>query len=244
MLKQNNVFKIINQDSLNPLILTCEHASSYIPESYCNLGLFSEALETHIARDKGCAALTAKLAELLECTAFLAGVSRLFIDYNRRENESSLILSESDQVIIPGNANITEQERVFRIKNYHRPYYQAIFNKINALKAKNITPVIFSIHGFTPQLKGGAFRPWNAGILYVKENAFATKLLQGLQKVSGIKVDANVPYDMRQYNTGAAAICGEDIGLLNAVIEIRDTEFDNIDAGAAKWADILASLLK
>ena len=161
MQEQNKVFEIINPNSASGLILTCEHASSQIPESYNNLGLSADKLDTHIARDKGCKELTEVLAQKLGCTAFIAGYSRLFIDYNRRENEDSLILDESDKVLILGN----------------------------------------------------------------------------------LKVDANVPYDMRQYNTGAAAICGEDIGLENAVIEIKDTEFNDMQAGVTKWSDLLINIL-
>lgn len=239
----NKVYDIINNESVNPLILTCEHASALIPEAYHNLGLPAAALDTHIARDKGCGKLTVALAEKLECTAFIAGYSRLFIDYNRRENEDSLILAESDKVVIPGNQNLTAAEREYRLANFHRPYYKAINHKITTLQNRGITPLIFSIHGFTPQLKGGTFRPWNAGILYVKENAFANRLLAGLKKEADLSVDANVPYDMRQYNTGAAAICGEDIGLENAVIEIRDTEFDDMSKGVEKWSRLLAKIL-
>lgn len=243
MQKEGNIYKILNADSTNPLILTCEHASALIPAAYHNLGLPQSTLDTHIARDKGCKELTEKLAQKLGCTAFLAGYSRLFIDYNRRENESSLILDESDKVLIPLNQNLTDKERKYRIENYHRPYYKAIFDKIEALQQQSITPKIFSIHGFTPQLRGGTYRPWHAGILYVKNNPFAEQILNGLKQYSELKTDANVPYDLRQYNTGAAAICGEDIGLLNAVIEIRDTEFDDISHGANKWANILADIL-
>ncbi|MBR6355933.1 MAG: N-formylglutamate amidohydrolase [Alphaproteobacteria bacterium] len=243
-MQEFNPYKIINPHSQNPLILTCEHASAQIPAGYDNLGLSAAELDTHIARDKGCGALTEMLAKKLNCTAFLANYSRLFIDYNRRENEASLILNESDGVAVKGNQNLSAAEREFRLKHFHRPYYAAIFAKIRDLQAQNITPTLFSIHGFTPQLKGGAFRPWNAGILYVKENPFALRLLAELQKNPDLKIDANVPYDMRQYNTGAAAICGEDIGLQNAVIEIRDTEFDDIAAGAKKWCQILSRILR
>ncbi len=240
---QNKVYEVINRDSRCPLILTCEHASAEIPAGYGNLGLSPAWLDTHIARDKGCGELTAALAQKLGCTAFLAGYSRLFIDYNRRENEDSLIVDESDKIIIPGNQNLTEAERAYRVENYHRPYYQAIFAKIKALQEQGIMPQIFSIHGFTPQLRGGSFRPWQAGILYVTKNPLAEKLLNGLRAEPDIQADANVPYDMRQYNTGAAAICGEDIGLENAVIEIRDTEFADIASGAAKWCEILSKIL-
>ena len=239
-----NPYRVINANSMNPLILTCEHASSYIPEKYQNLGLSTEQLDTHIARDKGCALLTEKLSVNLNCTAFLANYSRLLIDYNRRENEDSLIVEQSDGVTIVGNLDLTVQEKQYRIEKYHRPYYQAIFAKIADLREHGIMPMIFSVHGFTPQLKGGAFRPWNAGILYARENPLAIKLLRSLQKYSELKVDANVPYDMRRYNTGVATVCGEDIGLENAVIEIRDTEFDNMTEGVAKWADILTDVFQ
>ncbi len=243
MQKQDKVYEVINPNVQNSLILTCEHASAIIPEQYKNLGLLPHKLDTHIARDKGCKELTEALAHKIGCTAFIAGYSRLFIDYNRRENEASLIVEESDKVLIPGNQNLSDKERKYRIENFHRPYYEAIRKKIADLQSKGITPKIFSIHGFTPQLKGGTYRPWNAGILYVKPNNFAEKLLKGLQSHKELKVDANVPYDMRQYNTGAAAICGEDIGLENAVIEIKDTEFDDIQKGVTKWSDLLIKIL-
>jgi len=243
-MQEIKVYDVINEDSFNPVILTCEHASNKIPEGYDNLGVSTKALDTHIARDKGCKKLTEMLAKRLGATAFIAGYSRLFIDYNRRENEDSLIVDESDKVLVPGNLNISDKEREYRIKNYHRPYYQAIFEKIESLQKKGITPKIFSIHGFTPQLRGGSFRPWHAGVLYVKENPFAEKILRELKGYKEIVSGANVPYDMRQYNTGAAAICGEDIGLENAVIEIRDTEFEDIEQGCWKWADILEKAVR
>lgn len=243
-MQESEVYKVINEDSLNPLILTCEHASNKIPEGYNNLGLSEKVLDTHIARDKGCKELTEILAKRLGATAFIAGYSRLYIDYNRRENEDSLILDESDKVLIPGNLNISKEEKEYRIKNYHRVYYEAIFKKIECLQERGIKPRIFSVHGFTPQLRGGSFRPWHAGVLYVKENMFANQILRWLKGNKDLICGANVPYDMRVYNTGAAAICGEDIGLENAVIEIRDSEFEDMEKGCRKWADILEGVLK
>ncbi len=243
MQEQNKVFDVINADSSSSLILTCEHASAVIPAGYGSLGLPESMLDTHIARDKGCGKLTETLAQKLGCTAILASFSRLFIDANRREEEAELIVEESDKIFIPGNRDISPAERQYRIENYHRPYYQAIMAKIQKLQEQGKTPRIFSIHSFTPQLRGGTYRPWHAGILYVKENNLADRLLRELQKEPALKVDANVPYDMRHYNTGAAVICGEDIGLENAVIEIRDTEFDNLEFGVEKWSSLLCNIL-
>ena len=243
MQEQCNPYSIINEDSLNPLILTCEHASSIIPKEYNNLGLDEKYLDTHIARDKGCKELTITLSKRLNCTAFLANYSRLFIDYNRRATEESLILDESDEISIPGNKNISLKEREYRISKYHKPYYDAIYAKINQLKSKSIEPKILSIHGYTPKLQKGDYRPWHAGILYVKENPLTDKMLNGLKLKKDILVDANVPYDMRLYNTGSSTICGEDLGLENATIEIKDTEFENITQGVNKWCEYISEII-
>lgn len=243
MLAEDKPFTIINPDSQNSLILTCEHASSAIPEQYQNLGLSAEQLDTHIARDKGCKEVTVALAKKLGCCAFLGNYSRLLIDLNRRENEAELIVEVSDNVVIPGNINITDSEKEKRIKNYYRPYYQAILNKIQTLKMQGIEPRIFSVHGFTPQLKNGPFRPWNAGVLYIQQTPLSQRLLKGFHNYTDLKIDSNVPYDLRKYKTGASVICGVEQGLDNALIEIRDSEFADIEAGASKWADMLSGIL-
>ena len=49
----DKAYNVVNADSQKPLILTCEHASALIPDSYQNLGLDADCLNTHIARDKG-----------------------------------------------------------------------------------------------------------------------------------------------------------------------------------------------
>lgn len=234
---------IINPESTSDLILTCEHASALIPEQYQNLGLKEKDLQTHIARDKGCGGLTVALAQKLGCCAFLGKYSRLLIDLNRRENEEELIVSVSDKKIIPGNENISDEEKQHRLNTYYRPYYQAVFDKIASLKKQGIQPRLFSVHGFTPQLKGGTFRPWHAGILYMEQTPLSQRLLKGLSAYSELKIDSNVPYDLRKYNTGASVICGAEQGLDNALIEIRDTEFDDIQSGTEKWCAALSGIL-
>ncbi len=240
---QNNSFRIINKDSQKPLILTCEHASEKIPEEYNNLGLENKYYDTHIARDKGCGKLTECLAEKLGVTAFIGGYSRLLVDLNRRENEEELIVKESDKVIIPGNANISDEEKEKRLSEYYRPYHQAIENKIAELRKAGIIPQVFSVHGFTPQLQGGSFRPWHAGILYLEENPLVNKVNQRISEFKDLIVGKNVPYDLRKYNTGASVIHGAENNLENCLIEIRDDEFANMEKGVSKWCEILAYAL-
>lgn len=240
---QNSHFKIINKDSKHSLILTCEHASNKVPDEYNNLGLENKYYDTHIARDKGCGKLTERLAEKLGVTAFIGGYSRLLVDLNRRENEEELIVKESDKITIPGNANVSPEEKEKRLSTYYRPYHQAIEDKIAKLKKAGITPRIFSVHGFTPQLKGEDFRPWNTGILYLEENPLVNKVNRRISEFKDLVVGQNVPYDLRRYKTGASVVHGAENNLENGLIEIRDDEFDDMEQGVSKWCDILAYAL-
>lgn len=237
-----SVFELINENSLSQMILTCEHASADVPEEYCDLGLVKAELNRHIARDKGCREITKLLAGKLGCWAILGKYSRLLIDLNRKENEEELIVTQSDGTLIPGNQNLEDNERQKRIEIYYRPYYEAIEMQINNIRSNGKEPIIFSIHSYTPQLKGGAYRPWQAGVLFRKQTNFAGYLYRSLLKTGKI-VGENVPYDLRKYNTGAAVVCGEQKGLDYALIEIRDDAFDNMEKGTREWSCLLADIL-
>lgn len=239
----DKTFEIVNQSSRSPFIITCEHASPAVPSAYGSLGLSSLAFDTHIARDKGAGCVARLLAQKLGCCAILGKYSRLLIDLNRRENEDELIVSESDGVVIPANQNIMSDERERRLNCYYRPYHEAVLRQISVLQQKGKQPVIFSVHSYTPQLKGGMYRPWNAGILWHKKTNLSAFLLQNLSDMSHKIVGENVPYDLRLYNTGTVVLCGEEKGLDYGLIEIRDDEFDQFEKGVSFWAETLADVL-
>lgn len=239
-----NSYTVINPDSGSPLVLTCEHASAKIPAAYNNLGLPDSAFQTHIARDFGCAELTAALAGALNCTAFLGNWSRLLIDLNRREEEAELIVQTSDGIAVPGNRNLNAEEKEYRLTSFYRPYHQAIEDKLTALRQLNKKPRLFSIHAFTPQLQGGKFRPWNAGILFLEPTPLSRSLLARLSALPGLKTEANQPYDLRQYKTGSSVIHGAENHLDNALIEIRDSEFADIEQGVKNWCSYLLPALR
>lgn len=240
----DRIFTLLNENSDCPLILTCEHASAQIPEEYHNLGLPEEELSRHIARDKGVKEIVELLAKGLGCFAIMGGYSRLLIDLNRRPEEEELIVETSDMTHVPGNENLSEAERQKRLDVYYKPYYAAIERQIEHLQKRGITPVVFSVHSYTPQLKGGVYRPWQAGILWHKPAKLASFLFECLGKAKDKVVGENVPYDLRKYNTGAAVLCGEEKGFDYGLIEIRDDEFDNLEQGAADWGCRLGNLLK
>ena len=112
------------------------------------------------------------------------------------------------------------------------------------IKASGKTPILFSVHSFTPQLKGGDYRPWHAGILWHKQTNLAKFVYEELAQLKDKKVGANVPYDLTKCNTGAVIICGEEKGFDYGLIEIRDDEYDNLAKGAEWWSDKLAEVLR
>lgn len=240
---EDKVFEEINPSSLSQLIITCEHGGAAIPAGYDDLGLSKQELDTHIARDKGARETSALLAQKLGCYAIIGKYSRLLVDLNRRENEDELILECSDKVVVPKNKNISKEEREKRLKKYYQPYYDAINSKIKQIEANGKTPILFSVHSFTPQLKGGNYRPWHAGILWHKQTSLAKFVYDELAKLENKKVGENVPYDLTKCNTGAVIICGEEKGFDYGLIEIRDDEYDNIASGAEWWSDKLADTL-
>ena len=236
---QDNVFEVINKDSDCELILTCEHAGNEIPNEYDNLGLSGQDLNRHIAREE----ITELLAKKLGCFAIMGKYSRLLIDLNRRENEDELIVEVSDGTIIHKNMNLSANEIKYRVNRFYSPYYEAIEKQIVRLQSKGKKTIMFSIHSYTPQLKDGDYRPWQAGILWHKPTKMASFMYNELVKTDKV-IGENVPYDLRKYNTGAVVVCGEEKGLDYALIEIRDDEFDDLDKGVNEWADILADILK
>ncbi len=241
---QDKVFEEVNQLSDCEWIITCEHAGALIPEEYNSLGVSAENLDTHIARDKGAREVARRLAQKLNCYAILGKYSRLLVDLNRRSDEKELIVSSSDKVIIPANQNLDEKERDKRLNLYYYPYYQALERQISHVKSLGKKPLIFSVHSFTPQLKGGNFRPWNAGILWNKPNKLSDFVYHELSQNVNKKIGANVPYDLQKYSTGAVIICGEEKGYDYGLIEIRDSEFDDLTSGAEWWAANLAGILQ
>ena len=103
---------------------------------------------------------------------------------------------------------------------------------------------MFTVHRYTTQLSGGTYRPWQAGILWHKPAQLASFLFENLRADENKVIGANVPYDLRKYNTGSAVFCGEEKGLDNVLIEIRDDEFDQLEPGAADWSNRLGYVLK
>lgn len=222
------------------LLLLCDHASNHVPAEYHALGLPPAELERHIAYDIGARALTLKLAARFDAHALLTCHSRLLIDPNRGADDPTLIMKLSDGAIVPGNRNITEAERQKRIALFYLPYHTAITKTIDGMLASGITPLIVSLHSFTPFWKGVA-RPWHVGILWDTDRRIAGMLLDAFRMDTRLIVGDNEPYsgslEGDTLNTHATKR-----GLPHALIEVRQDLLSTSD-GIDEWVERLTKAI-
>jgi predicted N-formylglutamate amidohydrolase len=222
-------------------LLICDHASAAIPAALGNLGLDEGQRRLHIAWDIGAADVTRRLSQRLGVAAILSGYSRLVIDCNRQLDDPTSIPQESDGVAVPGNRGLTAAERKQRADACFWPYQRAIEGWIAARRAAGQTPVIVSLHSFTPVMDGFE-RPWHIGILANRDRRVAHRLIGALRRDPALNVGDNEPYDGRHGRGYGMMVHGEELGLPFALIEMRQDLIDT-HHGAEAWAERLAPIL-
>jgi predicted N-formylglutamate amidohydrolase len=234
-------FSVISGAADAGLVLLCDHARNAFPPGYGTLGLPEAQLKRHIAYDIGAEAITRHMAAQLGVPAVMTHFSRLLIDPNRGEDDPTLIMRLSDGAIVPGNRDVTVDERRARVERYYRPYHDAIAQVLDACVATGIAPAILSIHSFTESWKAVP-RPWHAGILWDRDPRLAVPLLEGLYAEGDLIVGDNQPYHgglegdtMWQHGTLR--------GLAHALIEVRQDLIRDED-GQLAWAKRLSRLMR
>ncbi|NQU56327.1 MAG: N-formylglutamate amidohydrolase [Rhodospirillales bacterium] len=232
-------YTVLNPDGKASMLLICDHASRAFPQAMNRIGLEQSALEKHIAWDIGAAEVTRKLSEKLDAAAVLAGYSRLLIDVNRQPGDPGSIPEISDGTMVPGNANLSEDEQLERVESFFWPYHHALANTLAHLWRRGPAPALFSIHSFTPSL-AGEDRFWDIGVLWNRDPRLAVPLLDKLKNADGggFHVGDNEPYSGREiaytidFHAGAA-------GLPNCAVEIRQDLIETAQ-GAEHWAGVMA----
>jgi predicted N-formylglutamate amidohydrolase len=236
-------FELINGASRKPVLLLCDHASNAVPQRLNNLGLDDEILHNgHIAWDIGTATITRALAERLDVPAVLAGYSRLVIDCNRLPGDPTSIPPISDDIPIPGNQNLSDNEAELRLETLFWPYHHAITHHIAQLWRHGPAPAIISIHSFT-RMFNGLRRPWDIGVLWNHDPRMVTPLIMWLENYHNeLCIGDNQPYSGREVgftldHHAAAA------GLPHVALELRQDLISD-EAGCRLWTDILAQALE
>ncbi len=112
----------------SPFLVVCEHASAHIPRRFNNLGASRQALSSHAAYDIGALGVACEFSRLLDAPLIVSGISRLVIDCNRDPDDAQAMLGKSEIFHVPGNRNITAEDRRDRIENVYRPFHDLIEN--------------------------------------------------------------------------------------------------------------------
>jgi predicted N-formylglutamate amidohydrolase len=228
--------------AMTGLILLCDHARNAVPPEIGDLGLEADDMGRHIAWDVGARGVTLGLAARLGAGAVLSTFSRLVIDPNRGEDDPTLVMRLYDGSIIPGNRHIRLGEIERRKDAYHRPYHAAIREAIDGIAEAGETPVLVSIHSFTPRFKGRAQRPWQVGLLWDRDDRLLRPLLARLRAEDGLMVGDNEPYS-GQLHGDCMWTHGTGRGLPHVLIEIRNDLIESLD-GQAGWAARLAPMIR
>lgn len=185
-------YEIIGADRAAPYLIVCDHARNTVPPFVGNgsLGVAQADMDRHIAYDVGAEGVSLRLAHLLGAPLILSNFSRLVIDPNRGEDDPTLVMRLYDGSVIPTNRAVTGAEIEERLNRCYRPYHQAL----EGLAAERPASALFSIHSFTPRLRGRELRPWQIGVLYGGENPLAALLINRLRDEPDLCVGDNEPY--------------------------------------------------
>ena len=148
----------------------------------------------------------------------------------------------SDKIPVPGNRDLSDADRLARAEACLWPYQQAIAARLDRAAALGVTPVILSIHSFTPRMNGFD-RPWQVGILWDRDPRVALPLIAGLAGLHGLVIGDNEPYSARDPEGFTLQHHAVPRGLPHVLIELRQDEIDT-DAGALLYAERLDRVLK
>lgn len=178
----------VGGDGRCPVLLTCEHASNWLPPRWAWPAADEWIVGTHWAYDIGIAEITRGLARRIGATAVLAKFSRLLADPNRDLDEETLCRPVANGRLVWLNQGITDEDRALRLV-----WWQAYHDAIDRLTAEVAGTTILSMHSFTPVYEGGAPRPMELGVLFDRDEAFALALADALAR-TGFLTARNEPY--------------------------------------------------
>jgi len=177
------------------IVLSCEHASWTAPAGV-DLGVTLETLQSQAGWDHGGYDIIAPLGEGLGLPVHHGTFTRLFVDLNRPADHADVIPLVCYGAAVPGNHGLATDERLRRIAQFHRPYWEAVRLDVRACLDRSGGCLHFSSHTFSAELDPQR-RIYDCGVLYDPTHAFeaqlAERLLSGLAS-AGLSVRANEPY--------------------------------------------------
>ncbi len=234
-------YDVLNEGGDPRFILTCEHAGALVPRKLNLLGLDADDYQCHYAVDIGVRAVTQYLAKFLNAPAILGNYSRLVVDLNRAVDHPTTFAPTGEGKPVPGNMDISADDKALRIKALYEPYHNALSGLLDRVIAAGTTPVVVSVHSFTPKFFNFA-RPWEIAFLHSDDARLSRALIAYFQRL-GYRVGDNEPYDHRIARGGAVNRHAGMRRLPHTMVEYRNDMISN-DKDAFFWAKLLADGLQ
>lgn len=205
------------QGAASSLVLVCEHASAAIPQHLNDLGLSAAARHSHIAWDPGALPVAQHMAKALDAVLIASTVSRLVFDCNRPPEAPDAMPAQNDGFDVPGNADISAQDRQHRAASYYVPFHAQVARQMAAPSAA----VLVTVHSFTPVYQGRA-RAVEIGVLHDADARLADALLDTASAHTDLRVVRNQPYGPQDGVTHTLKTHALAQGHLNVMIEVRN----------------------
>lgn len=234
-------FEVVNGDGRGPCVLVCDHASNRLPRALADLGLAPTDLERHIAYDIGAAAVALGLAKQLDAPLVLSGYSRLVVDLNRHPGSPTSIPLASEDVVVPGNHDLSESHVAARLRELFWPYHDAVAATLERYRGQQRVPALISVHSFTPAFLGRE-RPWHVGVLWHRDQRIALPLIKRLNAEPDLCVGDNEPYSARNPEGYTVETHAEKPGYPGVLLEIRQDLISSAD-GVERWEGRLGRIL-
>ena len=210
-----------NRDGTGDMLLVCEHASNRFPDEFGTLGLTDAERCAHIAWDPGALGLARGLSSRLDACLVHADVSRLIYDLNRPPHAPGAMPVKSEVFDIPGNAAITQADRLARTQAVYLPFHATLHAEIARRIALGRPPVIVTIHSFTPVYLGKK-RDVEFGVIHDADPALALKVVEQARALTGLEVRLNEPYSAADSVTHTLRLQATPYGLDNVMLEVRN----------------------
>ena len=135
-----------------------------------------------------------------------------------------------------------EDQRRARTDQIYRPFHATVSDVVNARRQAGVTPVLVTIHSFTPTFKGKV-RLLDLGVLHDNDARLADAMLEVAQHGTGYSARRNDPYGPEDGVTHTLNLHRGNDELLNVMLEVRNDLIAD-EPGQNEWAGRLAVLLK
>ena len=155
------------------------------------------------------------------------------------DNFANLGLSEVTE--IPGNKDLTKEQRNYRIQHIYETFHQEIAAQVATRKAAGRETILVTIHSFTPVFMGKN-RAVQLGVISHESNTFARDFYLSASKRSGFDIRMNEPYGPTDPVLHMVTRHGDEQHIRNIMLEVRNDLIVD-EAGQQEWAKLVADTL-